>query len=79
MCRWRWAWRAGFNSRDGGAFDGYFEGDYASWDLLIIRRRICVDVVLFERWVDASMTRYYGYEQSGDAGTTTGSFRIPTS
>jgi hypothetical protein len=26
-------------------------------------------VVLFERWVDASMTRYYGYEQSGDAGT----------
>lgn len=26
-------------------------------------------VVLFERWTDASMTRYYGYEQSGDAGT----------
>jgi hypothetical protein len=26
-------------------------------------------VVLFERWVDASMTSYYGYEQSGDGGT----------
>jgi hypothetical protein len=26
-------------------------------------------VVLFERWADASMTSYYGYEQSGDSGT----------
>jgi hypothetical protein len=26
-------------------------------------------VVLFERWSDPSMTRYYGYEQSGDGGT----------
>ena len=26
-------------------------------------------VVLFERWTDSSMTRYVGYEQSGDAGT----------
>lgn len=26
-------------------------------------------VVLFERWTDASMSRYYGYEQSGDGGT----------
>ena len=26
-------------------------------------------VVLFESWTDASMTRYYGYEQSGDGGT----------
>ena len=26
-------------------------------------------VVLFERWTDASMTRYWGYEQSGDGGT----------
>lgn len=26
-------------------------------------------VVLFERWSDASMTSYYGYEQSGDGGT----------
>ncbi|MEU4218944.1 hypothetical protein [Actinoplanes sp. NPDC026623] len=26
-------------------------------------------VVLFDRWMDASMSRYYGYEQSGDAGT----------
>jgi len=26
-------------------------------------------VVLFERWADASMIRYYGYEQSGDGGT----------
>jgi cell wall-associated NlpC family hydrolase len=26
-------------------------------------------VVLFERWADASMTSYWGYEQSGDGGT----------
>ena len=26
-------------------------------------------VVLFVGWVDASMTSYYGYEQSGDGGT----------
>jgi len=26
-------------------------------------------IVLFERWTDASMTSYYGYEQSGDGGT----------
>jgi len=26
-------------------------------------------VVLFERWTDASMTSYYGYEQSGGGGT----------
>jgi hypothetical protein len=26
-------------------------------------------VVIFERWTDTSMTRYYGYEQSGDGGT----------
>jgi hypothetical protein len=26
-------------------------------------------VVLFERWADASMTRYYGYEQTGSADT----------
>lgn len=26
-------------------------------------------VVLFERWSDASMSHYYGYEQSGDGGT----------
>ncbi|GGN94090.1 hypothetical protein GCM10010112_83080 [Actinoplanes lobatus] len=26
-------------------------------------------VVLFERWTDPSMTRYHGYEQSGDGGT----------
>lgn len=26
-------------------------------------------VVIFERWTDASMTRYMGYEQSGDGGT----------
>ena len=26
-------------------------------------------VVLFERWADTSMTRYYGYEQSGGGGT----------
>jgi len=26
-------------------------------------------VVLFERWADAAMTTYYGYEQSGDGGT----------
>jgi hypothetical protein len=26
-------------------------------------------VVLFERWADSLMTRYYGYEQSGDGGT----------
>ena len=26
-------------------------------------------VVLFDRWADASMTRYYGFEQSGDGGT----------
>ena len=26
-------------------------------------------VVLFERWTDTSMTKYYGYEQSGDGGT----------
>jgi hypothetical protein len=26
-------------------------------------------VVMFERWADASMTRYYGYEQAGSADT----------
>jgi hypothetical protein len=26
-------------------------------------------VVLFERWADTSMSRYWGYEQSGDGGT----------
>jgi hypothetical protein len=26
-------------------------------------------VVLFESWTDASMSSYYGYEQSGDGGT----------
>jgi hypothetical protein len=26
-------------------------------------------VVIFERWTDATMTSYLGYEQSGDGGT----------
>jgi hypothetical protein len=26
-------------------------------------------VVLFAGWADASMSRYYGYEQTGDGGT----------